>query len=138
MIRVLTHGTFDIPHIGHAIFLYKASQLGDYLTIGLSTDEYALTQGKKTIFPYEERFELLKQLPFVDKIYPNDQAGMKEAIIHYEADIVAIGSDWGERYCKQISCSPEWLTEQGVALVYLPYTKKISTTIIKGKCNQLG
>jgi glycerol-3-phosphate cytidylyltransferase len=131
MRNVLTHGTFDIPHAGHALFLYHASKLGDFLMVGLSSDEYALTQGKKTIYSYEERRHVLLQMPFVDHIYKNELAGMKEAIIDRGANVVAIGSDWGDKYFKQISCDRIWFSQRKIELVYIPYTDGISTTDIK-------
>jgi len=132
---VLTHGTFDVPHMGHAIFLERASRLGDFLMVGLSSDEYALSQGKKTIYSYEEREALLYQLPYVDRVYKNEKAHMDEAIETYKPDIVVIGSDWGDRYFEQIGCSQKWFVDHECLMVYLPYTREISTSDIKKRCH---
>jgi len=134
MKKVLTHGTFDVPHLGHAIFLQRAASLGDYLMVGLSSDEYAKSQNKNLVYSYEERFNLLSLLPYIKLIYKNEFATMRVAIVKYRPDIIVIGSDWGDRYFEQIGCSPQWLASQGVTLVYLPYTKEISTTDIKRRC----
>jgi glycerol-3-phosphate cytidylyltransferase len=134
MKRVLTHGTFDVPHLGHAIFLYRASKLGDYLMVGLSSDKYAESQGKKMVYSFKERKALLEQLPFVDFVYENNLASMQGSIMAYSPNIVVIGSDWGDRYFKQIDCTPQWLASHDVVLTYLPYTQEISTSDIKKRC----
>lgn len=58
--RVLTYGTFDLLHYGHIRLLQRASQLGDYLIVALSTDEFNAVKGKKSFYPYETRKEMLE------------------------------------------------------------------------------
>jgi glycerol-3-phosphate cytidylyltransferase len=70
MKRVLTYGTFDLFHVGHIRLLERARSLGDYLLVGLSTDEFNLGKGKKSVFSYSERFAILSAIKHVDKSFP--------------------------------------------------------------------
>ena len=72
MKRVLTYGTFDLFHIGHIRLLERARSLGDSLVVGLSTDEFNLKKGKKSVFGYSERFAILSAVRHVDKIIPEN------------------------------------------------------------------
>lgn len=40
MKKVITYGTFDLLHYGHVRLLKRAKELGDYLIVALSTDEF--------------------------------------------------------------------------------------------------
>ena len=61
MKRVITYGTFDLLHYGHINLLRRARQLGDYLIVGLSTDEFNWNEKqKKCYFTYEERKKLVE------------------------------------------------------------------------------
>jgi glycerol-3-phosphate cytidylyltransferase len=77
MRRVLTYGTFDLFHVGHIRLLERAKALGDYLVVGLSTDEFNLTKGKRSVFGYSERFAILSAVRDIDKIIPEDNWDQK-------------------------------------------------------------
>lgn len=70
MKRVITYGTFDLFHVGHVRLLKILKSLGDELVVGLSTDEFNLKKGKKTIIPYEQRREILLSNKYVDDVFP--------------------------------------------------------------------
>lgn len=131
MRKVLTAGTFDCLHAGHVIFLQRARQLGDHLTVLLGTDDYVKSYKQKApLFDYQERKNVLELLPFVDTVQPNDQNNLMTALSVFHPDILVIGSDWGDRYFDQIGVSQKWLVTNHIMLVYLPYTPEISTTQI--------
>ena len=72
MKRVLTYGTYDLLHYGHIRLLKRAKELGDYLIVALSTDEFNLNKkNKKSYFSYEERKELLEAIRYVDLVIPD-------------------------------------------------------------------
>lgn len=126
--KVLTVGTFDVPHMGHALMLLRAAQLGE-LVVGLNTDEYTEKSKKKVPFySYEERKALLLQLPPVTQVIPNSQNCLRPMLILVKPDILVIGSDWGDRYFEQIQLTKYDLKDLGVTMVYLPYTQEISTS----------
>lgn len=123
----MTYGTFDLTHVGHIRFLKRAKKLGDYLVVGLSTDEFNKIKGKECIFPYEERKEILENIGFVDLIIPETCWEQKtEDIKKYKIDIFVIGEDWSGKF--------DFLKEY-CEVIYLPRTPNISTTKIKKMLN---
>ena len=67
MKRVITYGTFDLLHYGHINLLRRAKEYGDYLIVGLSTDEFNWNEKqKKCYFSYEKRKQLLEAIRYVD------------------------------------------------------------------------
>jgi glycerol-3-phosphate cytidylyltransferase len=125
---IITYGTFDILHYGHLRLLKRAKELGDYLAVGLSTDKFNELKGKKTILTYDERFEALRLLPFVDCVFPETcWEQKKDDIAHFRADIFTMGSDWEGQF--------DFLKSR-CEVVYLPRTEGISTTEIKRRIQE--
>jgi glycerol-3-phosphate cytidylyltransferase len=123
MKRVLTYGTFDLFHVGHIRLLERARSLGDYLVVGLSTDEFNLQKGKKSVFSYAERFAILSALRHVDQIVPEKNWDQKtQDVIDNKIDVFVIGDDWQGKF--------DFL-KTNCEVVYLPRTGGISTTYIK-------
>lgn len=135
---VYTGGTFDICHVGHVNFLKMCKEHfpGCRLVVGLNTDEFILEYKKKpAVFNYEERKSHLMLVEYVDEVIPNTGgADSKPAILESEADVVAIGQDWLVKdYCKQMGFTSQWLTDNHIALIYIPHTDGISSSLIKEK-----
>ena len=124
MKRVITYGTFDLLHYGHINLLRRAKEQGDYLIVGLSTDEFnALKKGKHTYFTYEQRKMLLEALRYVDLVIPEESWEQKvEDVKLYHVDTFVIGDDWKGKF--------DFLKDY-CEVVYLPRTPEISTTQIK-------
>lgn len=125
MRRVITYGTFDLLHYGHISLLRRARALGDYLVVGLSTDEFNWREKRKRCyFPYEERREMLEAIRYVDLVIPEESWGQKRSDVReYRIDAFVIGDDWAGRF--------DFLEEEGCEVVYLPRTPEVSTTRIK-------
>ena len=125
MRRVITYGTFDLLHYGHINLLQRAKQLGDYLIVALSTDEFNLDQKqKKCYFTYEQRKELLEARRYVDLVIPEINWDQKVSDMHeYHVDVFVMGDDWKGKF--------DYLADEGVEVVYLPRTPEISTSQIK-------
>jgi glycerol-3-phosphate cytidylyltransferase len=121
--RVITYGTFDLFHIGHLRILKRAKELGDYLIVGLSSDEFNVKKHKSSTMPYEHRKEILESIVYVDKVIKEDSWEQKiEDIKKYDIDIFVMGDDWrGEFDFLKPYCE----------VIYLPRTKDISTTKLK-------
>lgn len=132
---VLTVGTFDTPHMGHSKFLYMASKLGD-LVVGLNTDDYVEKyKGKRSVFSFEERRNIILTLPFVSAVASNSQDDLKPLILDFAPDFLCIGSDWGMKYYDQAKVTQEWLDTNGVTFIMLPYTNEISSTMLRTRIN---
>lgn len=124
MKRVITYGTFDLLHYGHINLLRRAKELGDYLIVALSTDEFNRQKGKQSFFSYEKRKTLLESIRYVDLVIPEENWNQKRNDVHeYHVDIFVIGDDWKGKF--------DFLKEEGVEVVYLERTPEISTTQIK-------
>lgn len=125
MRRVLTYGTYDLLHYGHIRLLKRAKELGDYLIVALSTDEFNEIKGKKAYHNYETRKKMLEAIRYVDLVIPENDWNQKiNDVKEYHVDVTVMGGDWKndqrfevlKDYCK---------------VVYLPRTEGISTTKIK-------
>jgi glycerol-3-phosphate cytidylyltransferase len=132
-LKIYTGGTFDLFHAGHANFLARCAELGS-VTVALNTDEFIKEyKSKAPVMSYQERLEVLASCRYVDNIIPNEGgADSKPSILRAKPDIVAIGSDWARRdYYYQMAFDQDWLDEQNISLLYIPYTSGISTTELK-------
>lgn len=123
MKRVITYGTFDLLHYGHINLLKRAKELGDYLIVGLSTDEFNLMKGKNCYFTYEERKRLVESIRYVDLVIPETSWEQKISDIkEFKIDVFVMGDDWKGKF--------DFLKDY-CEVVYLPRTPEISTTKIK-------
>lgn len=125
MITVLTYGTFDLFHVGHVRLLKRLKDLGDRLIVGCSTDEFNLQKGKRSVFTYCDRVEILMSCRYVDVVIPEKTWSQKSTDIKlFNVNIFAIGNDWEGHF--------DYLSEEtGCAVRYLERTKGISTSDIK-------
>jgi len=121
MKRVITFGTFDVLHIGHVNILERARNLGDHLTVGVSSD--ALNKSKKgrmPVYPQDHRMKIIRSLRFVDEVFVEESLEKKrEYILEHEADVLVMGDDWEGRFDEMSDVCE---------VVYLPRTPSISTT----------
>lgn len=129
MKRVITYGTFDMLHYGHINLLRRAKELGDYLVVVLSTDEFNWnSKQKKCYFTYEERKQVLEAIRYVDLVIPEENWDQKISDVQdYKIDTFVMGSDWEGKF--------DFLKDY-CEVVYLPRTEGISTTQIKTDLNQ--
>lgn len=123
MKTVITYGTFDLFHIGHLKLLQRLRGLGDRLVVGVSTDEFNATKGKKTVVPFEHRIEIVRALRYVDHAFSEENWAQKRDDIRREnAAIFAMGDDWVGKFDD---------LEDLCEVVYLPRTRDVSTTEIR-------
>ena len=125
MKRILTYGTFDLLHYGHIRLLKRAKELGDYLIVALSTDEFNELKNKKAYHDYETRKKMLEAIRYVDLVIPEENWDQKiNDVKEYHVDTVVMGSDWKGNEKFEI-------LKPYCEVVYLERTKGISTTKIK-------
>lgn len=131
MKRLITYGTFDLLHYGHINLLRRSRELGDYLIVALSTDEFNLNEKQKqTYFSYEKRKQLLEAIRYVDLVIPEENWEQKVSDIEkYHVDTFVMGDDWTGKF--------DFLKEKTKAeVIYLPRTPEVSTSQIKKDLNQ--
>lgn len=116
-------------HYGHINLLKRAKELGDYLVVALSTDDFnRIEKHKECYFSYQQRKTLLEALRYVDLVIPEESWEQKIKDIHeYHIDTFVIGDDWKGKF--------DYLKDEGVEVVYLTRTPEISTTQIKPDLN---
>lgn len=124
MKKVITYGTYDLLHQGHINLLRRAKELGDYLIVGVTNDNFDRERGKLNVCNNVlERVEAVKATGLADKIIIEDYFGQKiDDIQKYNVDIFAIGSDWEGKF--------DYLGEY-CKVVYLPRTEGISSTMLR-------
>ena len=128
MKKVITYGTFDMLHYGHINLLRRAKELGDYLVVVLSTDEFNWNmKQKKCYFTYKERKMVLEAIKYVDEVIPENNWEQKVTDVQEnDIDVFVMGDDWEGKF--------DFLKEY-CEVVYLPRTEGISTTQIKDDLN---
>ena len=131
MKKVITYGTFDLLHAGHINLLRRAKELGDYLIVVVSTDEFNWNEKrKKCYFSYEERKKLVEAVRYVDLVIPENNWEQKVSDVQeYHVDTFVMGDDWVGKF--------DFLKEY-CDVVYLPRTEGISTTKIKQDLGLIG
>jgi glycerol-3-phosphate cytidylyltransferase len=121
---VLTFGTFDLFHIGHVRILARASELGERLVVGVSTDELNRSKkGRYPVYPQHERLEIVRALRFVDDVFLEESLERKrDYLVEWEADVLVMGDDWRGRMDEFADICE---------VRYLPRTENISTTEVE-------
>lgn len=123
MKKILTYGTFDLIHVGHINLLRRAKQFGDYLIVGLSTDEFNLEKNKNAYHNFNNRKLILESIKYVDEVIP--ELNWEQKILDIQdknIDVFVMGDDWRGKF--------DYLNEY-CEVIYLPRTAGISTTKIK-------
>lgn len=132
--KLYTGGTFDVFHYGHMSFLKNCKKLCDDIVVSLNTDEFVCRfKGQNPIMTFEERRDSIKLFDPTIRVVENIGGHDSKITINLvEPDIIAIGDDWRKKdYYEQMNFTQEWLDIHGILLVYLPYTKTMSTSEIK-------
>lgn len=124
MIKVITYGTFDLLHQGHINILKRAKALGDYLIVGVTTENFDITRGKINVRQsLTERMEAVRKTGLADEVIPEEYVGQKiDDVIRNEVSVFAIGSDWEGKF--------DYLKEY-CKVVYLPRTEGVSSSQLR-------
>ena len=130
MKKVITYGTYDLLHQGHINLLKRAKELGDYLIVGVTNDNFDKDRGKLNVRNNVlERVEAVKSTGLADQIVIEDYVGQKiDDIQKYNVDVFAIGSDWEGKF--------DYLKEF-CDVVYLPRTEGISSTMLRAESERI-
>ena len=128
MVIGYTTGVYDLFHIGHLNLLKNAKGLCDKLIVGVSVDKLVEYKNKRAVIPFEERIEIVRNIKCVDAAIPQEEIDKFKMWEKLHFDILFVGDDWFN--------TPNWqemerkLSEVGVRIVYFPYTKGVSSTLL--------
>ncbi len=128
MITGYTTGVFDLFHIGHLNLLKNAKGLCDKLIVGVTTDELVAYKNKRAVIPFAERLEIVRSIQYVDATVAQQSMDKMEMWQKLKFDVIFVGDDW--------YAHPKWekyeeeFNAVGVKIVYFPYTKGTSSTLI--------
>ncbi len=130
MTKVITYGTYDMLHYGHVKLLERAKALGDYLIVGVTSDDYDKTRGKiNNQQSLMERIAAVKATGIADEIIVEEYDGQKiDDIRRLGVDIFTVGSDWTGTF--------DYLNEY-CKVVYLPRTEGVSSTEVRAEKRKL-
>lgn len=133
MKKVITYGSFDLLHYGHVNLLRRAKELGDYLIVGVTSQDFDVSRGKINVKQsLAERMQAVMDTGYVDEVIPEEYVGQKiDDIRKYDVDIFAIGSDWKGKF--------DYLNEY-CQVVYLDRTEGVSSTQLReeGQRTRIG
>ncbi len=128
MIIGYTTGVYDLFHVGHLNLLKNAKSMCDKLIVGVTTDELVSYKNKQAVIPFEERMEIVGSIRYVDEVVPQGNMDKIEAWNVIKFNMMFVGDDWAK--------TEKWIEFEktfekvGVKIVYFPYTKTTSSTLI--------
>lgn len=130
-----TTGVFDLFHVGHLNILKRAKEQCDYLIVGVSTDELVQEyKNKRPVIPYDERIAIVEGIKYVDKVVPQINRDKFAAWEELKFDVMFVGDDWkGKSLFNEVE---KRFNEVGVNIVYFPYTRGVSSTLLRDKVGE--
>ena len=130
MIKVFTAGTWDLFHVGHLNILKQSKQLGDYLVVGVSTEELVYSyKNKKPIISLEDRMEIIKGCRYVDEVIIQEELLGIKMLNEVNPDVFTIGNDWKHKELAGLT----YLKALKKQIFYFDYTAGRSSTSIVEK-----
>ena len=135
MVIGYTTGVYDLFHVGHLNMLRNAKSLCDKLIVGVSTDELVKYKFKKAVIPFKERIKIIRSIRYVDVAIPQADINKFLAWKKIKYNILFVGDDWyGEKKWKDFE---KTLKKKDVKIIYFPYTKGTSSTILNNTLKKL-
>jgi cytidyltransferase-like protein len=127
---LLTFGTFDCPHAGHAGFLRRCERFADRVVVGIRSDTMVqILRGHPPVFSFKERAAVFRDLGY--DVWESTEPGA-QLVEQIDPDVLAIGSDWARRdWLGRIGMTQDQLDRRRIALIYVPYTPIVSATELK-------
>jgi glycerol-3-phosphate cytidylyltransferase len=128
MILGYTTGVFDLFHVGHVNLLRNAKAMCDKLVVGVTTDELVSYKNKKSVISFEERMEVVRSCRYVDAVIPQEDMDKFTQWEKIKFDVMFVGDDWFKS--EKWEAIDKKFKEEGVRVVYFPYSKGTSSTLI--------
>ncbi|GHE89461.1 adenylyltransferase/cytidyltransferase family protein [Thalassotalea profundi] len=128
MILGYTTGVFDLFHVGHVNLLRNAKGMCDKLVVGVTTDELVSYKNKKSVISFEERMEVVRSCKYVDAVIPQEDMDKFTQWEKVKFNVMFVGDDWFKS--EKWEAIDKQFKDVGVRVVYFPYTKGTSSTLI--------
>ena len=128
-------GVFDLFHIGHLNILINSKSMCDQLIVGVTVDDLVAYKNKKAVIPYQERLEIVRSIKYVDATIAQESMDKYKMWEKLKFNILFVGDDWFD--------TPKWreiedkFREVDVKVVYFPYTKSTSSTMLNKTLKKL-
>jgi glycerol-3-phosphate cytidylyltransferase len=144
-VNILTIGSFDGLHVGHLELLKESRTIADSfdarLIVGLNTDEFiGRYKGRPPVHLYRHRVEMLDALHMVDAVICNvGDEDSRPCIEVAHPLVLTIGDDWldsdgsQDRYWTQLGVTREWMEDRGLAVMYIPRTRGVSSSALRDR-----
>lgn len=130
-----TTGVFDLFHVGHLNILRNAKSYCNKLIVGVTDDELVSYKNKNSVIPFEERFEIVKHIDFVDEVVCQSDMDKMSMWSKLKFDVMFVGDDWkGTDKWNDIEAQ---FSKINVDVIYFPYTKGTSSTLINSTLENL-
>ena len=135
MVIGYTSGVYDLFHVGHLNLLRNAKGMCDKLIVGVTSDELVSYKNKKAVIPHNERMEIVRSSRYVDSVVPQENMDKFEMWKKLKFNVMFVGDDW--------YASDKWeelekqFKEVGVRIIFFPYTKGTSSTILNQTLEKL-
>lgn len=130
-----TAWVYDLFHVWHVNILKRAKSMCDRLIIWVSVDDLVKYKWKQPVIPFEERIRVVEACKYVDAVVPQDSMDKMDAYNRYKFDVMFVWDDWYKT--DKWKNFEEELKNVWVKIVYFPYTKWTSSTIINETLNRL-
>lgn len=135
MVIGYTSGVYDLFHIGHLNLLRNAKGMCDKLIVGVTSDELVSYKNKQAVIPHSERMEIVRAINYVDSVVPQEDMDKFEMWKKLKFDVMFVGDDWyaSEKW----EALEEKFKEVGVRIVFFPYTKGTSSTLLNATLKKI-
>ena len=125
----------DLFHYGHANFLRAAREQGDYLKVGIHSDEVVRSYKRSPVLSMEERIGAVEACRYVDEVISDAPLSVsREWIELHGVDLVVHGDDFTEKLRDLCYKTP---IEMGIFRT-VSYTQGISTSEIIARCRAVS
>lgn len=120
---VYTSGSFDMFHRNHLQMIKYAKKLGDFLIVGVNTDELISSYKNDPIIPFEERLAIIESIKYVDLAIPQKSLDIGSIVNKMNINTFVVGDDWQTKF--------DYLREENVEVFYFPYGVGVSSSSLK-------
>lgn len=125
-----TDGVYDLFHVGHLNMVQTAKSHCEYLIVGVHGDDVVEEyKHRRPIINENDRRRIIESIKGVDRAEINRFRDKLKLWELYHFDVIFIGDDW--KGTERWNNFEKVLAEINVDVVYVPYTKGISTTDIR-------